>query len=110
VKAAHGRWLQVPSLWNSFWPHPGEDAPPWFVEALRQALNPIDRKIDKLTKDVNGLKNVMNGLKDELKDLKDDVKGLKNETQSMKKTQERIRRLSAIVSRNVLLYHYYFLT
>jgi outer membrane murein-binding lipoprotein Lpp len=79
---------------------------------LRQALNPISNKIDKLSNDlkddVNGLKDDVNDLKKDINAVKDDVNGLKDDMQNMKKSLEHIRRISSIVSRNVLIYHDYF--
>ena len=128
----------ISSLWNSLWLHPttGGDVPPWFAEALRQALESIDKKIDKLSNDpdvnekidkftnvtndlnrkIDKLTNNMNdkidkltnNMNDKIDKLTNDVDDLKTDIQSLKKTQEHIKRLSAIVSRHVLLYYSYF--
>ncbi len=75
---------------------PTADAPPEFIQALRQALDPIDRKIDNLMNDVKKLTN-------DMQIFKNDVNGLKDDMQSVKATQGHIRRISAIVSCNAAL-------
>ena len=62
--------------------HMVSDLPPWFDHAMRQALNLIDGKIDKLTNDVQK--------------LTDDIQTVKNDVSGLKKGQEHIRRISAI--------------
>jgi hypothetical protein len=63
-------------------PYPtAADAQPNFAQALQQALEPMDKKMDKLTNNVQK--------------LMDDV-------QAIKKAQEHIRRISAIVSCNAV--------
>ena len=68
------------------------------IDKLTNVTNDLNRKIDKLTNNMN----------DKIDKLTNDVDDLKTDIQSLKKTQEYIKRLSAIVSRNVLLYYNYF--
>ena len=70
-------------------------------------MESIDKKIDKLSNDpdvnekINYLTNVTNDLNRKIDKLTNDVDDLKTDVQSLKKTQEHIKRLSAIVGRNV---------
>lgn len=98
------------------------DVPAWFVQVLRQALDPMDRKMDKLTNDVQKLTNDIQTVKNEMQTVKNDIQTIKNhiqtvkndiqtvqnDIQSMKQAQDHIRRISAIVSCNVLLYDNFF--
>ena len=79
------------------------------IDKLTNVTNDLNRKIDKLTNNMNDkIDKLTNNMNDKIDKLTNDVDDLKTDIQSLKKTQEYIKRLSAIVSRNVLLYYNYF--
>ena len=90
------------------------------IDKFTNVTNDLNRKIDKLTNNMNDkidkltnnmndkIDKLTNNMNDKIDKLTNDVDDLKTDIQSLKKTQEHIKRLSAIVSCNILLYYNYF--
>jgi predicted RNase H-like nuclease (RuvC/YqgF family) len=85
------------------------------VQKLSNALDPMDRKIDKLTnamqkvtENVQKLSNALDPMDRKIDKLTNGMQNLTEDVQNLSKSQEHIRRISAIVGFNILLYRNFF--